>query len=278
MPTVNMLKKILHKLRKKILSFIFREYGYEIKTFTTKKFGTVEYAQWQHPLETTKQITSSQIQFYQSLVKAGGMAIDIGAHTGDTTVPMAIATGKKGLVLALEPNPYVFKILQRNAQLNLELTNIVPLNFAATQTNGKFEFQYSDASFCNGGFLTEIKTKQHDHHYTLQVQGKNLQQFLFTKYKKELKKLQLIKIDAEGYDKEILKTIPTILKKYKPNLLVECYKGLTEDERYELFDILDQYKYTLFRIEKFAKGAKRKRLTRNDMLKEKHFEILGVSP
>lgn len=29
--------------------------------------------------------------------------IDIGAHTGDTTLPMGLATGSEGLVLAIEP-------------------------------------------------------------------------------------------------------------------------------------------------------------------------------
>ena len=34
----------------------------------------------------------------------------IGAHIGDTTLPIALAAGKKGFVLALEPNPYVFHV------------------------------------------------------------------------------------------------------------------------------------------------------------------------
>jgi FkbM family methyltransferase len=41
------------------------------------------------------------------------MIIDIGTYTGDTTVPMALAVGKGGIVLGLEPNQYVYKILEK---------------------------------------------------------------------------------------------------------------------------------------------------------------------
>ena len=42
----------------------------------------------------------------------------------------------EGPVLALEPNPYVFKVLARNATLNPGKTAILPLNFAATSDTG----------------------------------------------------------------------------------------------------------------------------------------------
>jgi FkbM family methyltransferase len=51
------------------------------------------------------------VDFYQRFLTKGAVAIDIGAHTGDTTVPMALAAGNTGLVLAFEPNQYVYKIL-----------------------------------------------------------------------------------------------------------------------------------------------------------------------
>lgn len=196
------IKRKLEKIRQKK---IFKEYGYEIKTFSVEGIGEVEYAQWQHPLEGPKSITKSQVDFYRALTKEGGFVIDIGAHTGDTTVPMSLAVGPQGLVLGVEPNKYVYKILAKNAQLNPNLTRIVPLPFAATAEDGEFTFNYSDASFCNGGFLSEIENTSHGHSYTLPIVGKNMEHYLYEKYGDELINLQLLKIDAEGYDKEILK-------------------------------------------------------------------------
>jgi hypothetical protein len=77
-----------------------------LKKFRIEGIGKVEYAQWLHPFEKPKQIADSNIKFYKQLTTNGGMIIDIGAHSGDTTVPMALAVGKDGLVLGLEPNKY----------------------------------------------------------------------------------------------------------------------------------------------------------------------------
>jgi FkbM family methyltransferase len=189
---------------------------------------------------------------------------------------MALAAGKNGVVLALEPNKYVYKILEKNASLNREHTNIVPVCFAATSEDGDFVFNYSDASFNNGGFLSEIHVKKHHHNYTLTVSGKNLQNYLFKNFANELERLELIKVDAEGYDKEILKTISEILNRYKPNLMVECYKRLDQNERFELFDIIDSHGYKLFYLENFEESGKQIRIERNNMMDRRHFEMMAI--
>ncbi len=271
-----MLKYIKRKIGKAKLKKKFNEYGFKVKKFQIPNIGTIQYAQWLHPLEKPKEITASNILFYQQLSKKGGMIIDIGAHTGDTTIPMARAVGKDGLVLGIEPNQYVFKILEKNARLNSDQLNIVPLCFAATAKAGKFVFHYSDASFCNGGFLQQIRNQRYNHNFPLEVVGKNLQDYLLQEYKDNLVKLDLIKIDAEGYDKEILKTIPKILESYQPNLLVECYKKLNVYERNELFDVLNRFDYNMYFLENFNVFDELKEIKKSDMSKKKHFEILAV--
>lgn len=271
-----MLNFIKRKLEKKKLKQTFKEYGYEVNTFQIEPFGEVSYAQWQHPFEKPKALTASNVQFYEKISKKGGLIVDIGAHTGDTTVPMALAVGKEGLVLGIEPNKYVYKILEKNASLNPEHTHIIPLCFAATAEEGNFTFNYSDASFCNGGFLSEIESTGHRHAYTLEVTGKNLQDYLYSAHKERLDQLSLIKVDAEGYDKEILKTIPEILDQYKPALMVECYRHLNQNERHELFDILASHGYQLFHLENFELFDELQPIHRENMMDHKHFEILAL--
>ena len=272
---INYIKKKLAKRKRKRT---FQEYVHKIDQFHIDGIGTIDYAQWQHPSDLPKTVSLPNIRFYRELARPGSMIIDIGAHTGDTSVPMALAVGKEGLVLALEPNRYVFKILEKNAELNPQLTNIIPLCMAATAEEGEFEFNYSDASFCNGGFLSQIEKRRHGHPYTLKVTGTNLQNLLYERYQEALKKLDLIKVDAEGYDKEILKTIPDILESYHPNLLVECYKRLNRAERDELFDVISQHDYELFRLESFESGGTRTRILKDNMSDEKHFEMLAIHP
>ena len=277
-----MFNYIKRKRRKRELKRTFKEYGYEVKQFDTEMLGQVEYAQWLHPFEGPKEVNDEQIRFYQSLASAGSMIIDIGAHTGDTTVPMGLAVGKEGIVLGLEPNQYVYKILEKNAELNPDKTNIVPLPYAATAEDGEFVFNYSDASFCNGGYLSQIKNQRHRHFYELKVQGKDFDKYLRTNYAQWLPKLELLKVDAEGYDSTILENLGGIISEFRPNIMAECYKKLTMEERGKLYDAMAKHDYTVYMndthylTEGFVDSAGRVKLTKETMNIKKHFEIVAV--
>ena len=275
-----MFGNLLKQFRKNKQKKIFSEYGYKIDSFSLQQFQGVEFAQWQHPLCEPFQLRDSSVDFYRSLVKPGDFIIDIGAHLGDTTVPMALAAGKEGCVLALEPNRYVFKILEKNASLNSDLTHIIPLNIAATAADGKFSFNYSDASFCNGGFLSQREKLDQHHKYTLEVEGRNLEKILEKEYSQLLPRLSLIKVDAEGYDKEIIKTLSHTISTYRPKILSECNQFLTRAEREELYDVMTMFNYTLYKIEEDDTTAftsvNDQPLLKTDMMKHRHFDVLAM--
>ncbi len=69
---------------------------------------------------------------------------------------MALAVGRSGCVLALEPNPFVYHVLEKNARANRSAANIIPMMAAATEKEGFMQFAYSDSGFCNGGRHEDI--------------------------------------------------------------------------------------------------------------------------
>jgi FkbM family methyltransferase len=253
------------------------DYGFELKEFHLQSEGIITYARWLHPYEQPKSITQSMVNFFRLYAKSGGLAIDIGAHTGDTTVPMALAIGPTGAVLALEPNPHVFSILQKNSELNKDKTNIIPLCFAATDHDGEFEFNYSDASYCNGGFFQSLKNKKHGHRHVLKVKGKNLEKYLRAGYGDMLPGLALVKVDAEGYDKEVLKSLKTILSEYKPVIISECNKNLTAEERADLFNVITTLGYSIKKLEGFSDESKTSSiLNASEMMNWQHFDLVAI--
>jgi FkbM family methyltransferase len=271
---INSIKKKIEKVKSKKS---LHDYGFQVKSFDLEQDGKIDYARWLHPYEQPKSITQSMVNFFRQYSVTGGLAIDIGAHTGDTTVPMALAVGKKGTVMALEPNPHVFKILQKNSGLNKDKTNIIPLCFAATDHDGEFEFNYSDASYCNGGFFQSIKNQKHGHKYVLKVNGKNLENHLRSQYGNILPSLSLIKIDAEGYDKEIIKSLKPLLMEYRPTIISECNKNLTAEERAELFDVLDGMNYSIKKLEGFSDETKPSSINNSsEMMNWQHFDIVAI--
>src|SRR3972149_742186 len=85
----------------------FAEYGHELREFQLAHDGRIEFAQWLHPYDRPTEITQSAVDALRGFVFPGDFVIDVGAHTGDTTVPMALAAGPTGCTLAIEPNPHV---------------------------------------------------------------------------------------------------------------------------------------------------------------------------
>lgn len=251
------------------------EYGYALKRFHLAKDGEIEYAQWLHPKEKPKSISQKMIDDLRAFIRPGDLVIDIGAHTGDTSVPMAIAAGPEGCCLALEPNPYVFKILEINASLNTEKGNLVPLNYAATDTDGAFTFQYSDAAFCNGGYLSKIKNKRHGHRFDLEVEGRNLERILDSDYADRLDRLSYIKVDTEGYDRVVLESLLTLLEERRPVVRTEVLGRLVLDEREQLFDLLDSAGYACFLFDE-ATHAIGEAIAKSDLMRWKHFDILAI--
>lgn len=226
-----------------------RTYGHDVVSFDLPREGRVQLARWRHPLETPKVVRQDVIDHLRTFLAPGDVAIDVGAHTGDTAVPLALAVGPAGRVFALEPNPYVFPVLESNAALNASKTAITALNFAATPAPGPVEFEYSDAGFCNGGRHEGVSRWRHAHAFRLTVRGENLAQYLRANHPDIDGRVRFVKVDAEGYDLAVLESLSALIDRERPFLRVEVHKLVDMAGRRRLFDYLMSRGYAVRRVE-----------------------------
>jgi len=254
-----------------------KEYAFDVESFTLPSEGQIQYAHWRHPKESRKEFSQGAVNAIRRFLREGDVAIDIGAHVGDSTLPIALAVGPKGLVFALEPNRYVFKILQKNSALNPTRANIVPLMFAATPEDGEFEFEYSDSGFCNGGLHKGINRWTHTHFFKLPVAGKNLVNYLKANHPDALNKIRYIKIDTEGFDRAVAGSLRELLELNHPFIKSEIYEHLPADQRRGYHQDLRSLGY---RIHKFNHDQDYigQELGPDDMMKWKHYDIFAVPP
>ena len=251
-----------------------REYPTEVSEVPFEG-GTIRFARWLHPGERHKTVTQESVDALRSFLREGDVAIDIGAHTGDSTVPMALAVAASGTVFALEPNPHVYKVLELNASLNPSVTRIVPLMFAAMPADGEFEFEYSDEGYCNGGFHQSVSAWRHGHFSTLRVQGRNLLAYLAQTAPAALARVRFVKIDTEGFDRAVANTLVDVLKTSRPYLKTEIYKHMPAADREAYFGDLRGLGYRLFKCGEADYRGEELRAPR-DLSKWRHFDVFAV--
>jgi len=260
----------------------YKEYGTELREFILPAYGTVQYAQWLNPCESLKDISGSRIGFFCKFVHSGDFAIDVGAHSGDTTIPLALAVGKQGTVLALEPSPVVYKILFQNANLNQDKTNIIPLCAAATKYDGEFFYNSSEATFNNGGISEKANSRHGKYALPEKVQGIHLGNYLRANYQNKLNRFSFIKIDTEGDDYDVILSLSGIINEVQPIIVAECFRKLRNKARYGLFDYLFSCNYSVYHISDFTSACVFTQMSRKDMAKWRAYDFCafphGKSP
>ena len=268
---------IKNKMERNKIKKTFKKYGTRIDQLVLEKEGAIEFAVWENPLESPKKVTQEMVDFYKRFAPKGCLAIDIGAHIGDTTVPLALAVGVEGTTLAFDPNPYVYEVLATNSKLNRDKTNIYPYNFAIAVEAGKYFYNSSEATHNNGGISQKEKNQHGKYQLNRKVTAVNLADFLESEHEMEVKRLGFIKIDVEGLDLAVLVSIQRIIARYRPNVIAECFRDLSNAQRDQLFTLFAEMDFDLYKLNDFDANAELVKLNRKeDMRKWKHFDFCAM--
>jgi FkbM family methyltransferase len=225
-----------------------RSYGHELRTQFVPGLGQVEVAQWRRRRRGLK-ISPEEIDDLRRFILPGDFAVDIGAHWGDSTLPIALACGAEGCVAAFEPNPFTFTTLAANALLNPGLARIVPVPVAAVEEDGPVTFSYDTPHYNNGGNLSARRSRwRHAAAFDLEVEGRRLEPFLEKHFGSWLARFRYMKVDAEGHDLAVLKTIDRLIDSHRPHIKAEVYRHLDGRDRAEMFAFFQSRGYEVRRV------------------------------
>jgi len=250
-----------------------QHFTYKMRDFDLGNGAVIHYAQWLHPKESKKSFSAAMVDDYREILGEGDFCIDIGAHTGDSTIPMAMAVGKAGCVLALEPNPYVYHVLEKNARANGHIINVKTRMAAVSTNEGFLEFEYSDSGFCNGGRHEGISALKHGHAFKLEVFCVDIEKELHEDYGELLPNLKFIKVDTEGFDLYVLQSMKKVIETYRPIVKAEVFKNTDRNYRFELLSMFQDLGYSIFKIEEEPIKAG-PRVTKDNLEEWRHFDIL----
>lgn len=141
--------------------------------------------------------------------------IDIGANIGITGVLLA-QLAPEGRVAAIEPVPTTYRLLETNVA-DSGHKNIQTHNFALGKDDGEIVMQGNPDNL-SGAFVSDIHSIDDHHHFKEVVKLHALDSVFGTL---GLDRLDLIKIDVEGYELDVLEGGASVLAKYRPIVTLE---------------------------------------------------------
>jgi FkbM family methyltransferase len=178
----------------------------------------------------------------------GGVVIDIGAHIGLFAVRAAQLTRHTGKVYAFEPTPNTQKLLQGTIALNKMHDSIIPRKEAVAEKDGVTYFYVSDNEGDNSNSLVGYREDKELH--KTEVELTSIDSFV---RKQNLTRIDFIKIDAEGYEYNVLKGAEETFLKFRPKAILALHPdGIRSNGNFleEIYDLLKKLNYQVVFEEK----------------------------
>ncbi|MBC8042937.1 MAG: FkbM family methyltransferase [Rhizobacter sp.] len=150
--------------------------------------------------------------------KGQGTLLDIGANMGITSVSM-IHAGEVGHVIAIEPEPDNFKLLEQNVKQNGFENRITCLPYAAADESGELLFELSEWNFGDHRVrqATGVAALQNENaRDVIRVKAERLDTLLSELPKAQTDAISAIWIDVQGYEGHVFKGAERLLAKGIP--------------------------------------------------------------
>lgn len=160
----------------------------------------------------------SEVHMFQQIVQPGDVVLEAGANIGSHTVPLARMAGPQGRVHAFEPQTHVHQLLCANLIAN-GLTNASTWQSALGASVQEVDFPDlpPDGAENFGGATLHVPTAHMRRVRVETVDGMNLP------------RLDFLKADIEGYEREMLAGARATIEQHRPIAFIETISPYTQD-------------------------------------------------
>jgi FkbM family methyltransferase len=182
------------------------------------------------------------LHLINKILNTGDVFVDIGANIGLMSIFASYKVGVDGKVIAFEPNPITNKILTENITLN-NINNIKVESQALSDINknGKIYDNFE----MNRGSSSLIKPSEF-------AVGYDIEEITFSDYFESFSKVDLIKIDVEGYELNVLKGAKKFIENsVNPPILIVEFSSMRDNSfgknTEQLASFIEKLGYRLFK-------------------------------
>lgn len=166
-------------------------------------------------------------EIFKKLIRVGDIVLDVGAHIGYHTLTMARLVGDKGKVIAFEPDPINFAILEKNIAAN-KYSNITAIKkgIAESTKNSNRDFYFPLNN--NSGSL--IEDKKYPRGSSIKIDTVSLDDFI-NNYLGD--RVDFIKVDVDGGEHFVIQGMHSTLKKDSLVVLMEYNTDVIKKSGYD---------------------------------------------
>lgn len=150
-----------------------------------------------------------EIDLFEKALNKHCVVIEVGANIGSLTIPIARMSG---YVLAFEPQPQNFELLSSNARRN-ELDNLWVRHTAVGAQRGLTNMPYLEELHPRGNF-GGVEVNQGTYPVAMETLDDVCRDL-------RVPRIDLIKVDVEGYEKEVFEGAVDSICKFRPGLYFE---------------------------------------------------------
>lgn len=172
------------------------------------------------------ELFGQQVYFFETKV-VSPFIVDVGANIGDSVIYFKWLY-PQARIIAFEPNPKAFALLEKNIQAN-SLRDVRAYQVAVGSTESQIILKDDGLDVYNTGTISSTK---HPTSHNVQVPQIRLSQHIGLR---EVQNIDLLKLDIEGAEGEAFKDIGSLLPK-TDEVVLEYH--LTTDVKENSFDII----------------------------------------
>ncbi|UCC22923.1 MAG: FkbM family methyltransferase [Planctomycetota bacterium] len=248
---------LLKSLRKRVISLSLTILSRHVRNLTIRPVSIDEHGVWFKTkygfsvysnlkdrilkLDVNPEWEEMESSFILHNLKDGDVFIDVGANIGYFS--MLAAGQKAALVLAIEPIPTTYEILDMNIKYNRLTEAIQPLNIALGSRSHTAKFTYALGPKNHAEYQVN---NIHSNLPTIDVTVVTLDSLLRSRNK--INKVDFIKVDIEGCEYDFLLGAKKSIETFKPMIMMEIEEprlakyNATAQEVFAFMDSLG-YKY-----------------------------------
>jgi FkbM family methyltransferase len=196
----------------------------------------------------TNRLEVKEIEVIKQFLQPPDVCLDIGAHGGAWSRPLAKIVSK-GRVYSFEALPYYASVLNITFKL-LRLKNVKIINKAVTDKNGHISIVWKGEDGKRLTGKTHIRSASEQSENTISVETVRLDTFFDKKYSE---KIRFIKIDVEGAELFVIKGALNLIKNHRPVVYSELDTRWTSRYNYtvaDVFNLFETLEYHSFIIDK----------------------------